>query len=201
MAKKFYAVKAGFKTGLFTSWDEVKKVTTGFKGAKFKGFEQADEAQAWLDDVPAKVPVTGADVIAYVDGSELNDVRGYGSGVVIVAPTTDTILAELSFADNEAAFIESKQIAGEINATLAALDWAIVNGKNSIEIKHDYIGIASWALGEWKANTAIAKYYIAEVTKRKAHVTIYFTKVAAHTGVQFNERADQLAKASLNRLR
>ena len=35
MAKKYYAVRAGRKTGIFETWDECRAQTTGFKGASF----------------------------------------------------------------------------------------------------------------------------------------------------------------------
>ena len=41
MAKKYYAVRAGRKTGIFETWDECRAQTTGFKGASFKSFPDA----------------------------------------------------------------------------------------------------------------------------------------------------------------
>lgn len=38
MAKKYYVVWEGKKTGVFESWDEVKKLIQGFAGAKYKSF-------------------------------------------------------------------------------------------------------------------------------------------------------------------
>ena len=35
--KKFYAVKKGYQTGIFTTWAECQKQTQGFKGALFTG--------------------------------------------------------------------------------------------------------------------------------------------------------------------
>ena len=40
MAKKYYAVRAGRKTGIFQ--------TTGFKGASFKSFPTLAEAEAYM---------------------------------------------------------------------------------------------------------------------------------------------------------
>ena len=36
MAKKYYAVRAGRKTGVFTTWDECKSAVSGFSGAAYK---------------------------------------------------------------------------------------------------------------------------------------------------------------------
>ncbi|CAB3411025.1 unnamed protein product [Caenorhabditis bovis] len=41
----FYAVARGHETGVFSTWDECKKQTTGFKGAKFKKFDNKEDAE------------------------------------------------------------------------------------------------------------------------------------------------------------
>ncbi|VDO50516.1 unnamed protein product [Haemonchus placei] len=45
----YYAVAKGHTTGVFTSWDECKKQTTGFKGAKFKKFDNEEEAKMFAE--------------------------------------------------------------------------------------------------------------------------------------------------------
>jgi len=43
--KKFYVVWRGKDTGIFTSWDKVKKLVQGFEGAQYKSFSNKTEAQ------------------------------------------------------------------------------------------------------------------------------------------------------------
>lgn len=50
MAKKFYAVKEGIKTGIVTSWDEASKYVTSVTGAVYKGFNNLSDAKAYLAD-------------------------------------------------------------------------------------------------------------------------------------------------------
>ena len=45
---KFYAVKNGKKTGIFSTWDECKEQVFGFKGAIYKSFKTLSEAEAFL---------------------------------------------------------------------------------------------------------------------------------------------------------
>lgn len=45
MAKKFYVIWEGHKPGIYTSWDEAQKQIKGFKGAKFRSFENKQEAE------------------------------------------------------------------------------------------------------------------------------------------------------------
>ena len=51
MAKKYYAVRKGRKTGVFATWAECQKQVTGFSGAEFKSFGTMEEAKALLEKV------------------------------------------------------------------------------------------------------------------------------------------------------
>ncbi len=58
MAKKYYVVWEGKKTGVFNSWDEVKRLIQGYPGAKYKSFPSlaiAQKAFADPDSVETKV--------------------------------------------------------------------------------------------------------------------------------------------------
>lgn len=46
MAKKFYVVWKGRKTGIFTTWAECKSLVDGFAGARYKSFPTQAEAEA-----------------------------------------------------------------------------------------------------------------------------------------------------------
>ena len=43
-AKKYYVIWKGKKTGVFSSWDKVKKLVQGYEGAKYKSFVSKEEA-------------------------------------------------------------------------------------------------------------------------------------------------------------
>lgn len=45
MAKKFYAVRKGKKTGIFDTWDDCKDAVSGYSGAEYKGFQTLTEAR------------------------------------------------------------------------------------------------------------------------------------------------------------
>ncbi len=51
MAKKqkYYVVWAGFKPGIYRSWEECQKQVTGFDGAKYKSFTTLEEAEEAFD--------------------------------------------------------------------------------------------------------------------------------------------------------
>lgn len=48
MPKKYYAVRKGGQTGIFTNWSDCKKNVDGYKGAVFKSFLTKEEAVAFL---------------------------------------------------------------------------------------------------------------------------------------------------------
>ncbi|KAJ5216401.1 Ribosomal protein L9/RNase H1 N-terminal [Penicillium cinerascens] len=58
---KYYAVKNGFKPGLYYSWNDCLAQITGFKGAIFQSFPSFEEANAFLNGV--KLPSSGSSAI------------------------------------------------------------------------------------------------------------------------------------------
>ena len=45
---RFYAIKRGFKTGIFNTWDECKEYTEYYSHNKFKSFDCLVEAQKYM---------------------------------------------------------------------------------------------------------------------------------------------------------
>ena len=55
MASKFYAVRVGRTPGIYETWAECQKQTTGFKGAIFKSFLSKEEALGFVGDVLTEI--------------------------------------------------------------------------------------------------------------------------------------------------
>ena len=70
--KKIYAVKIGRQTGLFSTWPECEKQVKGYQGAKFKGFNDAQEALAWLAAPVDGMPPSQQDVIKEKSFTEIS---------------------------------------------------------------------------------------------------------------------------------
>lgn len=194
MAKKqkFYAVKKGFKTGIFLTWDECKNQTQGFKGALFKSFPTRNEAEAYLND-EQQAPLneqTDERYYIYVDGSYFNGKYSWGMAIYQQGKLIDTFKGVGKSSDAS----QLHNVAGEIEGAIQATKWAIANGEQ-IVICHDYIGLSQWALGNWKTNTELTAQYAKFMKQYLKLVT--FQKVAGHTGVEGNELADRLAKQAL----
>ena len=192
MAKKFYAVKEGKKTGIFTSWDETKEYVTGFNGAVYKGFNNLSDAQAFLG-VSENTEVTensSNSLIAYVDGSYVSG-NEFGCGVVIIE--NDEVTRTISEKKIDADLAEMRNVAGEITAAKIAMEYATNKGYKAITIYHDYKGIADWCTGEWKAKKVGTKAYKAFYDSIKDKVAVNFVKVTGHSGNKYNDLADTLA--------
>lgn len=63
-----------------------------------------------------------------------------------------------------------------------------------VVIYYDYQGIESWATGEWKASKPVSQNYKKAFDEVATGMQVDFVKVKSHTGVEFNEMADELAK-------
>lgn len=211
MAKKYYAVAKGKTPGIYLTWNDCKAQVDGFSGAVYKGFATMQEAEEFVvrygdritavdkqknmqpDDNTEPVS-TDTHLVAYVDGSYEHSMRQYAYGCVLVL-AEDTVT--LNGSGNEEDYVTMRNVAGEILGSEHAIRWAVEHGYSSITIYYDYEGIEKWANGIWKANKAGTQRYKEFVAKQREKIDISFSKVAAHTGVKYNEMADQLAKAAL----
>lgn len=90
-----------------------------------------------------------------------------------------------------------RNVAGEIKGSEAAIAFCLEREIQSLEIHHDYEGIAKWCTGEWKANKEATKTYRQYYLASSQRLQITFVKVKGHSGDQFNDRADRLAKDAL----
>lgn len=190
--QKFYAVKKGFQTGIFLTWDECKQHTQGFKGALFKSFKTRLEAENYLNNQTSTKQDEKQDdrYYIYVDGSYFDGKYSWGMAIYQQGKLIDTFSGVGKSADAS----QLHNVAGEIEGAIQATKWAIANDEPII-ICHDYIGLSQWALGNWKTNTKLTAQY-AQFMKQNLKL-ITFKKVAGHTGVEGNELADKLAKQAL----
>ena len=94
-------------------------------------------------------------------------------------------------------FLELRNVAAELEGVKEAIKWAIAYTKTRIKIYYDYEGIEKWADGSWRAKKDITRQYVTFIREKRVLITIEFCKVPAHSGIEYNELADKLAKNSL----
>ena len=198
----YYAVKKGHKIGIFEQWDECQKSISGFSGAEYRKFNTKVEAEAYLDNRDIWKEKIDKDIengylVAFTDGSFDKQLGRYSYGVLIVAP--DKKEYELCGYGNNPKYISTQNIIGEILGSINAMDWAVSNGYDKIKIYHDYEGLARWILGEWKAESDVAKMYTAIFTNKYAGLLdVAFEAVKGHSNNTYNDKVDILAKSALH---
>lgn len=184
---KFYAIKGPNGNRIVTSWPECDELVRGVKGILYKSFGTREEATDWLNGVE---PTVRSGIRIFVDGSFTPSFPKAGWSFVVTEGDK-----ELARGCGITAFdAESRNIDGEVMASFQAMKWLAEHDKNGT-ICHDYEGIARWARGEWKAKSSIAQQYVRAIQPYLSRAV--FEKVAAHTGVKWNELADELAKGAI----
>ncbi|MDO5834855.1 MAG: ribonuclease H family protein [Lachnospiraceae bacterium] len=147
------------------------------------------------EDVLQELSEVETEALAYVDGSFNIRTGVYGYGGVLLC--RDGSIRPLQGHGRDETLRTMRNVAGEIHGSMAAIQAAADAGIASITIFYDYMGIEMWANGQWKTNKEGTRAYKAFIDAIRPRIEIRFQKVAAHTGVRFNELVDQLAKASV----
>jgi len=184
---KIYAVK--FPDGtqwMGDSWPDCEKQIKGRTGVKHKSFVKMDDAKAWFYGETA----LREGLRIYVDGSFVPESEYAGWSWVAVE--NDVEIARAYGKTPYAA--SSRNIDGELYAAWQAMEYLAEIQRKGV-ICYDYQGVASWALGEWKANSVVAQVYMSKISDIKQWAT--FEKVTGHSGDKWNDKADELARSAL----
>lgn len=197
--KKFYAVRKGHKTGVFTTWNECKKNIHKFSGAEYKSFATRDEADSYMENVDTAKKrmeeVKNKDgVVAYVDGSFEKSKKLFSYGAVIIDGGKEITFKK---ALDDADLISMRNVAGEIKGATRAMEYCIENGIEVLHLYYDYEGIEKWCNGAWQAKKDGTKAYKAYYDSIKDRLVVNFNKVKAHSGNKYNDMADELAKSAI----
>ena len=187
-SRKFYAVRAPVGPAVFETWDECRAVVEGVSGVRYKSFATFGDAKAWAEE---RAPEVSDDVLRlYVDGSFVPSDDRAGWAVVAVR-NGKKLWAESGTTAGPA---ESRNVDGEVEAATRAIRWLREHPQRA-EIVHDYEGVARWALGDWKAKSAVARRYVEAAAPLPEGLS--FRRVVAHSGDVWNEAADSLARGAL----
>lgn len=188
---KYYAVRVGRNPGIYHTWDECKRETVGFKGASFKKFSTLEDAKAFINEKEEKKKESAEkdELLVYVDGSYRNKDKSHSYGVYMFNDEEEYTYSKRFFKNSE-----MRNVSGEIKGAMRAMEEAVKLGKKKIYLHYDYEGIRSWALGFWKTNKEGTINYKKFYDSIKDKLEVKFIKVEAHTGVEYNELVDKLAK-------
>lgn len=212
MAKKFYAVKRGRKTGLFTVWAECAAQVKGFQGAVYKGFMTEEEARAWLGGADARTEqpraaaemaapsAPDADYIIHTDGSCLRNPGGAGGWAAVIETTATGAVEEKS-----GGAPETTNNRMELTAALMALTAVPEGARVALYTDSQYLKNAftkfwlpAWKKRGWKkadGEPVLNQDLWVQLDAAFAARQVQFHWVKGHAGNPRNERCDVLARA------
>lgn len=200
----YYAVKNGREPGIYTDWESCKKQVIKFPRAEYKKFENKKDAEEYMKSSELlkaeKINLHKPGVYLYTDGSMHPETKVIGAGVFLVNITKDEDNEECvdterySFKYKECEDVTMRNVAGEIHAVMNAFNIIKIHKYESAYIVHDYIGIAEWCTGRWKAQSNLSKQLKKAYEDIKEECKITFVHVYGHIGIEGNEIADELAK-------
>ena len=212
MAKKFYAVKRGRKTGLYTTWAECAAQVKGFQGAVYKGFMTENEARAWLGGADARTEqpraaaemaapsAPDADYIIHTDGSCLRNPGGAGGWAAVIETTATGAVEEKSGGDPE-----TTNNRMELTAALMALSAVPEGARVALYTDSQYLKNAftkfwlpAWKKRGWKkadGEPVLNQDLWVQLDAAFAARQVQFHWVKGHAGNPRNERCDALARA------
>jgi ribonuclease HI len=211
--KKFYAVASGRKPGIYTSWPDAEAQVKGYGGAKYKGFVNRSEAEAWMDDpqwgqkakplqkkAACEQPVpSGAGIEIYTDGGAINNPGPGGYGAVILEKGT---MRELT-----GGYQHTTNNRMELMACIKGIEALSIHTESVAlfsDSKYVVNGISKgWAKG-WRkrgwlksdGNPAVNPDLWGRLLDLIQGLDIRFHWVKGHAGHPLNERCDQLAVQS-----
>jgi len=209
MGKKVYAIKEGFNSTtnekienkIVNTWAECLKYVKGVKGAKYKSFEDINDAKEFLVDAgnslkKADNTYPEDDLHVYVDGSYNSSTEEYSYGMVAVQNEIVVHIESGTGKSDSARNI--RQIAGELEGAIKGAQYALSIGECRVVIFHDYVGICYHATGAWERREESSKEYYRKMQElMKCGLEIIFVKVDSHTGDLFNELVDEKCKERL----
>lgn len=210
MGKKVYAIQEGFNPNtnekieniIVDTWAECLKYVKGVKGAKYKSFEDVNSAKQYLSE-GSKLLKKGQDsypedcLHIYVDGSYNTNTERYSYGVVAVRNNVVEYIDSDSSKDSSKSNI--RQIAGELEAAIKGVEYALRIGDKKVVILHDYEGVSHHATGFWeRREPSSVEYYNKMHEMFGRGIEVIFVKVDSHTGDLFNELVDEKCKEKLS---
>jgi len=132
--------------------------------------------------------------IAYVDGSYNIKTMEYSYGAIIFYKSEGH---KFSKKFNDPKLRQMRNVAGEIEGSMKAIQYCVDNNIPEVDIYYDYLGIENWAMGLWKTNKPGTQNYKEFFDRMKSKVKVNFIKVKAHSNDKYNDIADQLAKKAI----
>jgi len=219
MAKKFYVVWRGVKTGVFHDWPTALALVDGFPGAQYKSFPTLGEAEAaFRNGAPPRTAapaggkprvvrtdhadaVAAFDTVIFCDGACEPNPGKAGSGMAVYR---DGVLASLWYgAFNPAGTNNTAELHALLHALMLAKEE--IDSDRTVQVRSDSSyglnAVTKWAKGwekrGWrKADGEIKNLEIIQELfglYQEIEDDVKLAHVSAHVGIEGNELADRMA--------
>jgi len=222
VAKKFYAVKRGRRTGIFTVWAECSTQVQGFQGAVYKGFMTETEARDWLDGglsedsaksgaarsakkIDESAERIDADYIVHTDGSCLCNPGGAGGWAAVIETVATGEVAEYSGGDPKTTNNRMELTAAleAITAVPEGAHIALYTDSQYLKNAFTKFWLPAWKKRGWKkadGQPVLNQDLWMKLDAAFAARRVQFHWVKGHAGNPRNERCDELARAEAEKL-
>ncbi len=192
--KKYYAIKRGRNTGIFTDLNYVQLQVYKYKNAKFKGFKFKEDALKFLLNSSHRNEINISDdffdAVAYTDGSYNKQYNIFTFGAVILHNKQKIEFFEKF---NNHKWLKLQNTAGEIMGVVKVIDFCLKNKIKSILIYYDYKNLELWLNKNAKIKKHEIFLYREYVEYAKENLLMKFEWVKSHNNDKYNELADCLA--------
>lgn len=222
----YYAVKEGYKPGVYNTWNECAEQVKGYSNAKYKKFDSLDDAKKFVYGDTDTVS-TALSYLNWIKENNLMSEDIYTAAVKYIKSDNQTVVSdtveiyvdgsfnaennqygygiymispksELILFGSGLQIDGGRNVEGEVAGAINALEFISRKTKyKSVTINYDYKGIEAWANDEWKANKEYTiAYKNAVAGYRNKGLTINYNWTHGHTGIDGNEFVDKIAKVA-----
>ncbi|HEX4997165.1 MAG TPA: ribonuclease HI [Terriglobia bacterium] len=213
---KFYAVRKGYQTGIFRTWDDCRRQVEGFAGAQFKSFPTEREALEYLAGKDPRPPVQAprspvaaatqeqdsASVVVFSDGAASPNPGPGGYGVVIVEGDRRRELSG-GFRLTTNNRMEILGCIVGLSQIEAPSDVAVYSDSRYVVNTMDQSWAIRWRKNGWRRKDASGNWQPAlnsDLWLRMLELCdkhqVRFHWVRGHAGHPENERCDELARTA-----
>ena len=217
--EKYYAVAAGYKTGIYTAWfgsEGAEVQVRGFSGARYKSFSTREEAEKWLENpvLRKSPPTSDAMNVSFPPGEEetsaADTVNIYTDGGCSGNPGPGGWGAVIADGDSRRELSGGYRLTTnnrmELMACIKALEAMTEQRELSLYSDSRYVvyGITKGWARKWRSQdwmrTKTERAENVDLWSRLLHLCegrqITFIWVKGHAGHRENERCDELATAA-----
>jgi ribonuclease HI len=207
----FFVVDGGgLKPEIFSRWGDAVIYSREAEDTRVRPFCCKQFAKDYIAGVNrfSRINLYDIEAYAFIDGSYNDENKFFGVGGYYVHYNN-------IYFDDETELIPSRvkitkvtyqgsscdkdlrklrNVAGEILASVMAIQRAIDDGCKELYIFYDYKGVEMWSTGQWQRNNNFTKSYYGFIQKHRESIHLHFVKVPAHSFCTENNMVDMLAK-------